>query len=293
MHRVGIIGIENSHTDHFLRHINDEQLFADTTVTAILRGAPERTEKLAGDGRLEVVDDPTDLIGRVDAAIVCSRDGGLHRQQAEPLLQAGIPVLIDKPLATSRSDAHALVEASRSSGALVMSASAVRFTPEVAALAAAEENIGPLTSIAVSGPADPDSPYAGVFFYGIHVVETAFELLGTSRDYDLDQMLEQLTVQTGRVAVVATTVVDGVVVTLRMITPDDHGRVPFHAAVFGPHGSVAHDLILGPDYNLPLLKRFLTAVDASESTVDSAALIAPIAVTERIRGLLQPAAVLQ
>lgn len=290
MRRVGIIGIENSHTDHFLRHLNGDQVFADTSVTAILRGEPDRVEKLAGDGRLEVVDEPAELIGVVDAAIVCSRDGGLHREQAEPLLRAGIPVLIDKPLATTATDAQALVEASSASGALLMSASAVRFTPEVATLVAAEQDTGPYTSIAVSGPADPDSPYAGVFFYGIHVVETAFELLGSSRSFDPDQATEQLTVQTGAAVVVATTIINDVVVTLRMVKPDDHGRVPFHAAVFGRHGSVAHDLTLGPDYNLPLLKRFLTALDAGEATADSPGLVLPITVTERIHGLLRTTA---
>lgn len=290
MRRIGIIGIENSHTDHFLRHVNGEQLFADTAVTAILRGEPERVAKLAGGDRLEVVDKPAELVGLVDAAIVCSRDGGLHREQAEPLLRAGIPVLIDKPLATTATDARALVETSYTSGALVMSASAVRFTPEVATLVAAEQDTGPYTSIAVSGPADPDSPYAGLFFYGIHVVETAFELLGSSRSFDPAQVTEQLTVQTGPAVVVATAIIDDVVVTLRMVKPDDHGRVPFHAAVFGRHGSVAHDLTLGPDYNLPLLKRFLAALDAGEATADSTGLVVPIAVTERIQGLLRTTA---
>lgn len=290
MRRVGIIGIENSHTDHFLRHLNDAQLFADTAVTAILRGQPERVAKFAGGDRLQVVDDPAELIGLVDAAIVCSRDGGLHREQAEPLLRAGIPVLVDKPLATTTTDAQALVEASSASGALLMSASAVRFTPEVATLVAAEQDTGPYTSIAVSGPADPDSPYAGVFFYGIHVVETALELLGSSRSFDPDQATEQLTVQTGPAVVVATTIINDVVVTLRMVKPDDDGRVPFHAAVFGRHGSAAHDLTLGPDYNLPLLKRFLAALDAGETTADSTGLVMPITVTERIHGLVRTTA---
>lgn len=283
MRRVGIIGIENSHTDHFLRHLNDEQRFPGTEATAILRGEDTRVARVTENRSLEIVDDPADLIGHVDAAIVCSRDGGLHRAQAEPLLRAGIPVLVDKPLATGVDDAQALIDAATGSGTQLISASAVRFTPGVSELSTATTDLGPLTAVSVTGPADPASPWAGLFFYGIHVVETAFELVGTdgaAADPD------RLAVHQEESVIVATTSIAGVAVTLRFVTPDEHGQVPFSAAVHGRHGSASGDLALGPDYNLPLLERFVAGVDRGEPFVDAANLISPVALTAQIRDRL-------
>lgn len=280
MRRVGIIGIENSHSNHFLRHLNEDQLFPGSQVTAILRGEDDRVEQLTARAPLDVVDRAEDLVDRVDAAIVCSRDGALHRAQAEPLLRAGVPVLIDKPLATNTADAEALVALSEETGVLLMSASAVRFAPEVAELAAAAETTGPFCSVAVTGPADPASLYSGLFFYGIHTVETAYQLLGGAAATDAAQRLD---VHTDPGVITAVTSIGTTTVTLRFVTPDDQGQVPFHAEVVGRHGSLARDLTLGPDYNLPLLKQFIAAIDDERPTADRESLVAPITLTDEIR----------
>jgi predicted dehydrogenase len=284
MRRVGIIGIENSHTLHFLRHLNTERRFADAACTAVLRGTPERVGELTEITPLDVLDRPEDFVGAVDAAIICSRDGALHRSQAEPLLRAGIPVLIDKPLATTTVDAQALVDLAASSGSTLMSASAVRFAPEVAQLKSAIPSLGGLAAVSVTGPADPDSPYSGIFFYGIHIVETAFELIGLpAAEFDPDS----LSVLTRGAVTVATASVAGVAVTLRFVTPDDQGQNPFQAAVFGRRGNATENLTLGPDYNFPLLERFMMAIDGRQPD-GPADLVAPIRLTEQIRAAVRP-----
>lgn len=286
MPRLGIVGIENSHADHFIRHLNSEQRFGDSRVVAIVRGEDSRVATLTARARLQVVESPADLVGLVDAAIVCSRDGSLHPQQAEPLLAAGLPVFIDKPLAASRAAAEALLARGNDAGVPVVSASAVRFTPQVAELQAARARTGIFQAVAVSGPADPASPYAGIFFYGIHTVETALLLAGAA---DRQPDLAGLTVQQQGAAIVATVEIGGVLVTMRFVTPDEQGQVPFHAAVFGRHGSAAADLTLGPDYNLPLLERFLATLAGRPTDLGSLSLLTPVAVTERIGAALQEA----
>ena len=110
--RIGIIGTENSHVDHFIRFLNTEQRHPGNRVVALAGGPTDRNAALSETGGIEiVVDEPSDLIGRVDAAIVSSRDGRHHRKQAEPLLAAGLPVLVDKPLAASVDDAQAILAA--------------------------------------------------------------------------------------------------------------------------------------------------------------------------------------
>ncbi|HEY9294684.1 MAG TPA: Gfo/Idh/MocA family oxidoreductase [Microlunatus sp.] len=281
MRRIGIIGIENSHTNHFLRHLNLEDLYPDARCTTIVRGTPERVDELTKiSSTLDVVDSAEALVGAVDAAIICSRDGALHRGQAEPLLRAGIPVLIDKPLATTAVDAQALVELSKAGGAALVSASAVRFTPEVAELRTAT---GELEAVDVTGPADPDSPYSGIFFYGIHTVETAFELIGQPAP---EIALDQITVLRRPPVIVVTVPIAGVAVTLRFVKPDDHGNTPFHAATFGRHSNASSNLTLGPDYNLPLLQKFMITISGEPGTAAATDLVGPIALTERIREIL-------
>ena len=112
--RIGIIGTENSHTDHIIDHLNVERRAGDTRVVALSGGASERNEKLRDTGQIErLVDTPTDLLGLVDAVIFTDRHGGLHREHAVPFLAEGLPVFVDKPLACTEADARAIVAAAR------------------------------------------------------------------------------------------------------------------------------------------------------------------------------------
>src|SRR5690625_5218190 len=185
--RVGFVGTENSHVKHFIRFLNLENRHAGYRAVALAGGQNERNTELADYGGLDViVDEPTDLIGQVDAAIVCNRDGGLHRGAAEPLLRAGLPVLVDKPLATTMQDAKALLEAAGQSGSTLVSASALRYVPEIPDFTTDHPDRGPLRHLHVVGPADPDSEYAGLFFYGIHHVEAALQILGNPEVQEAD-----------------------------------------------------------------------------------------------------------
>lgn len=276
MTRIGFIGTENSHTDHFIRFLNAEGRHPQCAATALSGGRSERNEKLSG-GALEIVEAPEDLIGRVDAAIISTRDGARHREQAEPLLRAGMPVLVDKPLATSAADAQAIIAASQASGSVLLSCSALRFVPQTAEV----RDGGPssLRQLTVIGPADPDSPYSGLYFYGIHHVEAALEILGNP------------IVAPGTLAVhvtrmgdttVAHTVIAGVAVTFTFVVPGEGTRVPFYAVATRPGRVTARELVLDRDYNAPALARFVDAVAEGRSPMSPAELLSPIAVMDAI-----------
>ncbi|GAA4430657.1 hypothetical protein GCM10023169_34320 [Georgenia halophila] len=279
MHRIGFIGTENSHTDHFIRFLNTEGRHPGLRAAALAGGRNQRNETLAQQGDVGlVVDRPEDLLGQVDAAIISSRDGARHRGEAEPLLRAGMPVLVDKPLATSVRDAEAILAAAQEGGAPLVSASALRFVPEVAELADPQDR-GDLRALHIVGPADPDSEYSGLFFYGVHHVETALELLGNPA------------VEPGSVTVTARRDGDTVTALLRIghvdvhltfITPDGDTRVPFFALAVGTSGVVARELTLGPDYNAPALERFAVAVESGTTPMDAAQLLSPVVVMTAI-----------
>ncbi|WP_169738864.1 Gfo/Idh/MocA family protein [Jiangella gansuensis] len=292
MTRIGVVGTENSHVDHFVRFLNVEHRHGAARVVALAGGDTERNRALATVGGIDtVVESAGDLTGLADAVIVSSRDGRTHRADAVPLLEAGIPVLVDKPLAASATDAEAIVAAARRGGVPLVSASALRFVPEMAALTAAPDRIGPLTSVQVTGPADPASPYAGLYFYGVHHAEAALQVIGEPGAAGAPGAADPpgpVHVQRAGIAVVATTTVADVHVVLTFVPAAESEAVPFHVTVVGTRGIETYPLTLGPDYNAPVLDRFLRAVEDGVSPVADNALLAPIvlldAITARLDG---------
>jgi predicted dehydrogenase len=273
--RIGFIGTENSHTGHFIRFLNAEQRHPGFSAAALADGPSERNDTLKAAGGIDiVVDEPADLIPHVDAVIISTRDGARHREQAEPLLAAGIPVLVDKPFATTVDDAHGIVDAAEKTSTVVVSCSALRFVPQIGDLTD-ETARGPLRQLSIVGPGDPDSEYSGLFFYGIHHVEAALEILGNPV---VEPGSVDATVTRDGDTTVAQFRVAGTAVTLTFITPDGDHRVPFHATAVGTDGVVARELTLDADYNAPALTRFIEAIETGRSPVGREQLLSPVVV---------------
>lgn len=77
-----------------------------------------------------VVEKPEDVIGQVDAVLISTDDGFDHVWRARPFAEAGLPVFIDKPMATSLEDLKTFVDWQRT-GARILSSSSLRFAPEL------------------------------------------------------------------------------------------------------------------------------------------------------------------
>jgi hypothetical protein len=97
-------------------------------------------------GIATVVQDVQEMVGKVDAVLVAggrrppTGDGiwgeehDDHLRLSRPFLEAGMPVLIDKPFADELGDAVEMVRLARRRRALLMSCSAMRYASEVQAL---------------------------------------------------------------------------------------------------------------------------------------------------------------
>jgi predicted dehydrogenase len=81
----------------------------------------------------QVVARPEDVLGAVDAVIIATDDGDDHWRRAAPFIAAGLPVFVDKPLATNVADLARFI-ACRRAGARLLSSSGLRYAPETAAL---------------------------------------------------------------------------------------------------------------------------------------------------------------
>lgn len=278
--RIGFIGTENSHVEHFIRFLNSEKRHPGVRAVALVGGRCERNLELAAAGNLNViVDRPADLIGEVDAAIVSSRDGALHLDHARPLLEAGIPVLIDKPLAASVTDARELLEISQRHDARLVSYSALRFVPELTAFTLEHPERSGLRHLHVVGPADPDSPYSGLFFYGIHHVEAALEILGNPAVEP--GSLEIAAKRRGNL-IVASCLIADTEVTFTFLVPGSDHRPPFHVTGVFDNAVVARNITLGPDYNAPALAAFLQEVKRDATRLSPSQLLSPISITAAI-----------
>lgn len=191
MIRIGIVGSDNTHGLAIARIANieeDEHHEPGCRVTMICGDEEKQTKKTAENGRIEkVVAEPREMLGKVDAVIVVYRHGHRHPAAARPFLEAGMPVFVDKPLASSVDDAEEILNLAEKHKAPVTSFSTLSLLPAVrkfiAEMTAPRETADgkeepPAERWVFSGGGDFRSEYDGIFFYGPHTAEPMVEALG-------------------------------------------------------------------------------------------------------------------
>jgi len=116
-----------------------------------------------------IVENPGEMIGKVDAVILARDDGENHLQMAKPFLDAGVPMLIDKPLTDRQEDLREFVKYYEQ-GKIIMSCSSARFQRSVLDLKQKNDIGGILTANGVS------PKYWRT--YGIHLIEGIYAVMG-------------------------------------------------------------------------------------------------------------------
>ena len=117
-----------------------------------------------------IVKKPEDVIGEVDAVLIATDDGADHVRRARPFVEAGLPVFVDKPLATTLEELRQFIQWERA-GARLLSSSGLRYAPELARLVADRATLGEIRWMSLVTAKTWER-------YGIHVLEPAFVLLG-------------------------------------------------------------------------------------------------------------------
>lgn len=187
--RVGIIGLDTSHATAFTKLLNDaadaQHVAGGRVVAAYPPGSPDiassvsrvpgYTEEVKQQG-VEIVDAIPALLGRVDAVLLETNDGRPHLEQVIPVIEAGKPVFVDKPIAGSLADAVAIHRLAARRKVPLFSASSLRFA--AGTLAVRGGSIGPLTGADTHSPCSLEPTHPDLFWYGIHGVEALFTVLG-------------------------------------------------------------------------------------------------------------------
>lgn len=181
--RVGIIGLDTSHSPAFTKLLNEKGEFQVThayphgsrDIESSVNRIPGYIEELKGLG-VEIVDSIAELLDQVEFVLLETNDGRLHLEQALEVFEAKKPVFIDKPLAASFADCKAIFDAAKSQHVPVFSASSLRFAPTTQAVA--KGSIGEVLGANTYSPAKLESTHPDLFWYGIHGVESLFTVMG-------------------------------------------------------------------------------------------------------------------
>jgi len=100
----------------------------DVELVAVVDPLPESRDRVASAHGCRSYAEPRELVGVAEAAVVAAPTG-LHAAVAVPLLEAGLDLLVEKPLAASCEDARAIAIAARRCGRTVAVGHVERFNP--------------------------------------------------------------------------------------------------------------------------------------------------------------------
>lgn len=190
MIKIGVIGL-SVHSAAYTEIINSgtsDPEFNDCRVVAIFHpeGNPDVefsekqlqsfTDTIKGQG-VEFVRSLKELVRKVDAVMLLTNDGRPHLKEIMPVLKAGKPVYVDKPLAATLQDVLAIFKVSGKYKVPMFSCSPLRFVKE--ALDIREGKIvGKVLGANTYGPAPLQKSHADLFWDGIHAVESLYTVLG-------------------------------------------------------------------------------------------------------------------
>ncbi len=188
MYKIGIIGTESTHALAFAKYYNlpdpetGKYHHDDVRVTAIYGTDHEANIKTAEEAGIDlIVENPEDLLGKVDAVMITSRWGSQHYAQALPFVVNRIPLFIDKPFTSDPAEADALMAKIEEYNCPVMGGSACKYLPDIKAikeLVAKLREEGVFNGASMSFRITLDSPYDGIYFYSPHLVEMCLEAFG-------------------------------------------------------------------------------------------------------------------
>ncbi|TAN13125.1 MAG: gfo/Idh/MocA family oxidoreductase [Chitinophagaceae bacterium] len=128
------------------------------------------SESIAMSSGIDVVaENLEDMIGKVDAVLLSRDDPGIHVAMAKPFIDGGIPLFIDKPVASTTKDLEYFAEKS-AAGKFIMSCSSMRYANECRSVKSGLKALGDLELITAVGKKDWTK-------YGVHMLEAIFALL--------------------------------------------------------------------------------------------------------------------
>ncbi len=191
--RVGIIGTTTSHVKAFTKTINDPKatgVLADYKVVAGFTGGMkdnpsswdrrEMFTQFLRDEGCTIYDTIEEMVKNVDCVLLESVDARPHLEQAKPVIAAGKPLFIDKPMAVSLADVMEIFRLAKEKNVPVFSSSSLRYGEGVQEARNYETSpFGVVKTCVAQSPMSTEPHHPDLFWYGIHGCETLFAIMGT------------------------------------------------------------------------------------------------------------------
>jgi len=188
--RIGMIGLDTSHVPAFTKTFNDpgapDHIPGFKVVAAFKGGSSDiessasrvdgYTEQIRDTYGVKIVDTIEELCTLVDGVMLESVDGRPHLEQARPVIKAGLPLYIDKPVAGSLADAIEIYRLAKEHNVPCWSSSSYRYYPGLVEMM--QKDFGELRGAISYGPATVEEHHPDLFWYGVHATEALFTVMG-------------------------------------------------------------------------------------------------------------------
>ena len=278
MIKIGIVGAENSHTVAIAKTINIHKQVPGFRVVSVWGETSKLAREAAEGGQIPaIVKKPEDLIGAVDAAVVDHRHPKYHLPAVRPLLEARIPLFVDKPFCYRLREGRAFLDRAHQLNVPVCSFSVLPKQASFVAIQKEVKALGRILSVVSTGPCDVKSQYGGVFFYGIHQVDMVVRLLG--------QDVTHAVVNLGPKNHTATLFsASGTISTLNLIS---EGRADFHVSVIGEKGRLDRTIVRDENTYLAGIKSFCRMFKTGKTDETDTTILTPVAVLEALEKSIQ------
>jgi predicted dehydrogenase len=276
MLKLGIVGAENSHSWRLAALANIDKAVR-FRVTSIWGERPKFAKAAAERGDIPtIVKDWREMLGEVDGVMIDHRHPKPHYEVAKFFIEHQVPCFVDKPMTWTLREARALLDLGEKKGTPVVTCSQKSLTPEFAKFKKQVAKCGEVVAVNSTGRCNIKSRYGGVFFYGIHQVDTIIELAGTDA--------KRVHVQKASPNAVATmTFKDGKVATMNALK--HAGK--FHWRVVTDKGVVCFlEERAGKRY-LPMGKMVYALLKRGEVPFTRERMLAPVAVLAAMRKSLE------
>lgn len=186
--KIGIIGLDTSHSEMFTKDINEGSLKdrGYRVVAAYPHGSKDIPSALDMKPRIidavkkmgvEIVDSIEQLLRQVDYILLESNDGRVHLEQAKKVIKARKPLFIDKPMAENLQNVQAIFALAQHHDVPVFSSSSLRYDKLVQEVKGGK--IGKVLGADVYTPAEIEPNHIDQAWYMIHGVEMLFSVMGT------------------------------------------------------------------------------------------------------------------
>lgn len=188
--RIGIIGLDTSHSTAFTELLNDPDSddpyvrkfeivaaypYGTQTIESATKRIPGYIEHVQKYG-VKITGSIAEMLDMVDCVLLETNDGRLHIDQAMEVFKSGKLCYVDKPAGATLGQTIALYRLAQEYGIETFSSSALRYSPQNVKIHKGE--CGKVLGADCYSPHHFEATHPDFGYYGIHGVETLYTIMG-------------------------------------------------------------------------------------------------------------------